>query len=367
MIGSDRMTLTPGSAVSARLKEYAALVSELHVVLLSDVGHRLTNTKLAENLWVYPTNSISKFLRPIYAARIGKGLACDLITVQDPFECGWAGLKIKQALHVPLEVQLHTDPFSEKFGGFLNKMRKSIAKRVIVEADSLRVVSRSVAENLSKRFNIPAERINILPIYVDRARLDTGSEPFDLHEKYGWQFVMLSVARLTKEKNLTLALEVLQKSKLIFPNIGLVIVGAGPEESRLRALAKSLNLEKNIAFAGWQEDLTWYYRTANLFLQTSDFEGYGLALVEAGLAGLPVVTTSVGLANDLENGKDAIVCPVGDAECLLRGAHGLIEDNAKRETMRMSLRDKLDATLLTKTDYLNRMVSAWLSLTQKKP
>ncbi|MBX4199209.1 glycosyltransferase [Candidatus Parcubacteria bacterium] len=362
MIGSDRMALTPGSAVSSRLKEYAGLVDELHVVLLSDRGHNLSNTKLSDNLWVYPTNSINKFLRPIDAARIGRGIVCDLITAQDPFECGWAGLKVKKALRIPLEVQLHTDPFSERFGGFLNSIRKIIAERVIAEADSLRVVSSAVADKLIKRFNLSAGRVSILPIYVDRARLDTGSVPFDLHERFGWQFVMLTVSRLTKEKNLPLALKVLEKAKLIFPNIGLVIVGSGPEEGHLRSLSKSLGVEKNVAFAGWQEDLTSYYRSANLFLQTSDFEGYGLSLVEAGLAGLPVLTTAVGIANDLENDKDAIICPVGDTECLLRGAHALIEDNAKRETMRMSLRDKLDTTLLTKTEYLGRMASAWQGL-----
>ena len=60
MISTDRNILTPGSAVSERMKEYAGLVDELHIVLLSDKSHNLKETSLTPKLWVYPTNSSSK-------------------------------------------------------------------------------------------------------------------------------------------------------------------------------------------------------------------------------------------------------------------------------------------------------------------
>ena len=128
MLSTDRNIPILGSAVSERMKEYGALVEELHIVLLSDSSHKLKETKLSDNVWVYPTNSSFKVFRPRDAAKLGKKIVFEkkfvrgesLITTQDPFECGWAGLKIKKKWRIPLEVQLHTDPFSPYFSGFLN-------------------------------------------------------------------------------------------------------------------------------------------------------------------------------------------------------------------------------------------------------
>ena len=74
MISSDRNILVPGSVVSERMKEYGALVEELHIVLLSDAQHGLKDKQLSKNVWVYPTNSISRFLRPRDAVKLGKKL-----------------------------------------------------------------------------------------------------------------------------------------------------------------------------------------------------------------------------------------------------------------------------------------------------
>src|SRR3990167_8455614 len=104
MISSDRKVLDKGSAVSERMKEYGALVEELHIVLLSDLGHGLKYRQLSGNIWVYPTNSFINFLRPLDAARLGKKIVFEkkfirgksVITTQDPFECGYPGMRIKK-------------------------------------------------------------------------------------------------------------------------------------------------------------------------------------------------------------------------------------------------------------------------------
>lgn len=366
MISTDRNILAPGSAVSARMKEYGQLVEELHIVLLSDGTHGLKDTQLDKNVWVYPTNSSSRWFRSRSAARIGKRIVLDkkfvrgksVITAQDPFECGLAGLKIKNKWRLPLEVQLHTDPFSPYFTGFLNSIRKYMARRVLRRADTLRVVTASLGDEITKRFSIAKNKIAVLPIYVDQKSIEEGKISFDLHARFGWHFIMLVVARLTQEKNVSLALEVLAKIRTQFPDAGLVIVGAGPEEGNLKALAKKLTIDSNIAFAGWQENVTSYYRTANLFLQTSLFEGYGLALVEAGLSGLPVVTTAVGLAGELIDGQDAYICPA-NADYMANATADLIENNSKREMFRLNLKRTLESKLISKEEYLKRLRQGW--------
>ncbi|MDB5194421.1 MAG: hypothetical protein JWN50_435 [Parcubacteria group bacterium] len=366
MISSDRNIAVPGSAVSLRMKEYGKLVEELHIVLMCDKTHGLKETKLDTNVWVYPTNSGASFLRPLGAASLGKKIVLDkkfvrgksLVTA-DSLECGWAGVRVKNTWRIPLEVQLHGDPFSPYFSGFQNGVRKFFARSVLKSADSVRTVSRGVAERIQAEFGFGAGKIFVLPIYIDMNRIEEGKVSFDLHARYGFHFILLVVARLTKEKNVAQAIRVLAKVHAYFPDAGLVLVGAGPEEGNLKDLSKSLGVSNQVIFAGWQEDVTSFYRTANLFLQTSRFEGYGLALVEAGLSGLPVVTTPVGIATELENGIDAVVCPQDDDEFMWKAVYDLIQDNARRETMRTHLKRTLEAKLVTKDAYLAKLKENW--------
>jgi len=366
MISTDRNILTPQSAVSERMKEYGKLAEELHIVLLSDSEHSLKDTQLDKNVWVYPTNSSTKWFRSRGAARIGKKIVFDrkfvrgksVITTQDPFECGLAGLKVKNKWRLPLEVQLHTDPFSPYFSGFLNFIRKHIARKVLRRADSLRVVTTVLGEEITKRFSIPKEKISVLPIYIDTKSVEEGKITFDLHSRFGWHFIMLVAARLNPEKNVSLAIEILAKLRTRFSDAGLVIVGDGPEKSNLEALSKKLGVDSNIAFVGWQDNMSTYYRTANLFLQTSLFEGYGLALVEAGLSGLPVVTTAVGIAGELVDGQDAYICPP-NADYMANAVADLIENNSKREMFHLTLKRTLEKKLISKEEYLKRLKSGW--------
>ncbi len=367
MISTDRNIFTPESAVSERMKEYGALVEELHIVVMSDTSHGFKDKQLGKNIWVYPTSVSFKFLRPSVAAAIGKKIVFDrkfvrgksLITAQDPFECGLAGLKVKSKWRIPLEVQLHTDPFSPYFTGFLNTLRKRIARRVLKNADTLRVVSQSLLDAVSSELSFDRAKASVLPIFVDVKKIEDARVSFDLHARYGWHFVMLVAARLTPEKNLSQALRVLKRVREYFPDTGLVILGDGPERGSLEALAKSLGIFGGVAFAGWQEDTASYFKTANLFIQTSRFEGYGLALVEAGLSGLPVVTTPVGIAEELENGADAIVCPHNDDEYMWKAVYDLVGDNAKRDLMRMHLKKKFESMLVPKDVYLEMLKENW--------
>lgn len=359
MISSDRLILSLGSAVSLRMVEYGQLVRELHIVLLSDKSHGLKDTKLSDNVRVYPTNSLVKFLRPLDAVSIGEKIEADLITAQDPFECGWAGMKIKREKRIPLEIQVHTDPYSKYFTGSLNAIRKHIAKSVFKNADAVRVVLRSVGREVASRHSIGMEKIFTLPIYVDRSRIN-GEPKFDLHDKYSWKTIILSVSRLSKEKHIGMALKALKHIK----DAGLVIVGSGPEEKNLRLLAKNLGVEDQVTFAGWQEDLASFYKTADIFVQTSDYEGYGLSLVEAGLSGLAVVTTPVGIATELENGREIILAE--DTDSFASALSRLAENTEERRQLGQNLRTALEAKVLTKETYLNRLKESWEKTSQAK-
>ncbi len=364
MISGDRNITVPHSTVAARMVEYGALVEELHIVVMCDASHGLKEGQIGSNVWFYPTNSAAHFLRPFDAASRGKRIVFEkkfvrgqsLITA-DSIEGGWAGRKIKRKWRLPLEVQLHTNPFSPYYTGFQNRVRKFLAGGVFRAADTVRVVSEELKRELGA---LTSTQINVLPMCVDQEAIEAAPIRFDVRATYGWRFALLSVARLAPEKNISLALEALSIVRKQFPDTGLVLVGSGPEERRLTALAKKLHLGGAVQFAGWQTELGSFYKTANVFLQTSFFEGYGLALVEAGLSGLPVVTTAVGLAAELEDGKDAyIINDPHRADILAERIIDLLEHNQKRENLRLNLKHTLESKLLKKAEYLERMRAMW--------
>ena len=71
----------------------------------------------------------------------------------------------------------------------------------------------------------------------------------------------------------------------------LMIVGSGELETSLRQLAGELGIADKVIFAGFQSDPTPFYLSADLFVLSSDYEGFGNVIVEALAQGLPVVST----------------------------------------------------------------------------
>ncbi len=103
--------------------------------------------------------------------------------------------------------------------------------------------------------------------------------------------IILSVGRLVECKNYEIAIRAF--SKIANSNIQYWIVGSGDLELKLKNLAKSLNLEDKVIFLGFREDIPNILHKADIFLQTSLWEGFGLAVLEGMAAGLPVVASNV--------------------------------------------------------------------------
>ena len=241
----------------------------------------------------------------------------DLITAQE-IEHSFLAWRLSKKFKVPWQMQIHTDIFSRYFAreSFLNMARVWLAKFLLPRASCVRVVSERIKKSLEIR-NWKLE-ISVLPIY---AELKNFGEQ-NLKEKYpGYDFYILMVGRLTWEKNFYLALEVMREVIKIF-NPLLVIVGEGNERGRLECEVLA-GLEANVKFEGWQENLFGYYQTSDTLLLTSDYEGYGMAVVEAIQNGLPVIMSDVGVAGEIiKNDENGIIVPVGDkdkfAEAILR-------------------------------------------------
>lgn len=308
-ISTDRNLFKSNSAVRARQIEYALEREETHIIVFATRDFNFESEKIADNCFVYSTKSRNKWFYLFDAINLAgeimreKGITN--LTCQDPFLTGLAGWWLKRCARklqfLNLEIQVHTDIGSQYFAStFGNKIRQEIAKFILPRADQIRVVSARIKDFLISEWKIAENKINIRPIFVDTEKIKNAEITVDLHEKYPkFAKIVLMASRLEPEKNIGLALKAWREVIEAKPTTGLVIVGSGSEEENLKLIAKKLNLENSVIFEPWQNNLASYYKTADLFLLTSFFEGYGLTLVEAQAAGCPIISTDVGVAREV--------------------------------------------------------------------
>ena len=132
--------------------------------------------------------------------------------------------------------------------------------------------------------------------------------------------VAITVARLAPAKRVDLVLDALALAHTRTGGIRLLIVGDGPERSRLAARAHELGLrDGSVQFLGTRDDVSTLLAQADMFVLASDHEGTPNALLEAMQAGLPVVMTrTAGAGRLVERSGAGIVVECGDAEGLAR-------------------------------------------------
>jgi glycosyltransferase involved in cell wall biosynthesis len=156
--------------------------------------------------------------------------------------------------------------------------------------------------------------------------------------------IVLSVARLIPDKGGAELVRALPHVQAEVP-CRLRLVGAGPEETRLRALAVELGVESSVELPGYLEksDLANAYDRAAVFaLPTSHNEGFPLSILEAMAAGLPVVTTrSRGAADHLVEGRNALFVQAGDRSGLAAALVRLLQDADLRREMGAANREKV--------------------------
>jgi 1,2-diacylglycerol 3-alpha-glucosyltransferase len=171
---------------------------------------------------------------------------------------------------------------------------------LLPKADLIRVVSRRIEESLrTKNWPLKAP-VTVEPVSINVEKIKSAPLTADLHTKYPQYIkIILMASRLTWEKHLELALEAMALAVKNVPALGLVIVGGGPAETKLRLRIKTLGLDRNVQFEPWTQQLSSYYKTADIFLNTSYYEGYGRTLLEAQACGLAVISTDVGVAREI--------------------------------------------------------------------
>lgn len=141
--------------------------------------------------------------------------------------------------------------------------------------------------------------------------------PVDLHLRRG-QRILAAVGRLVPQKGFDLLLEAFARIARAHPDWTLVIWGEGPERAALERQRCALALDSRVQFPGVSERPGGWIETADAFVLSSRYEGWGIVLVEAMAAGLPVVSFDCrfGPSDMVTHEEDGLLVPNGDVEAL---------------------------------------------------
>lgn len=182
-------------------------------------------------------------------------------------------------------------------------------------ADAVGNVSQGAADDLAKLAFLNPARLHVLhnPIPERPASSELALEQARAIWGNSSGARLLTVGSFKAVKNHGLLLRAFARF-LAHREARLMILGDGELRPELEQLACQLGVAEQVLFPGFQNPPTPFYETADLFVLSSDYEGFGNVIVEAMGCGLPVVSTDCpsGPAEILEDGKYGTLVPVGD-------------------------------------------------------
>jgi glycosyltransferase involved in cell wall biosynthesis len=226
--------------------------------------------------------------------------------------------------------------------GRLGALLKWPVHRTYAAATAFACISHEIMEE-AWRCQIPPSRVHYLPESVDATqfRPPQPGEREQIRAAEGWppqHLLCMYVGRLSTEKGIIELLEAWRQ--LDASGAVLVVVGpdmpghhmdAGPT---VRQYLAAHSLKDRVVLCGPREDVWQLLRAADLFIQPSHYEAFGLSVIEAMATGLPVVATCVGGMRDyLVDGVNALLCEPGSPVALAGQIHRLLGDASLRQRL----------------------------------
>lgn len=240
-----------------------------------------------------------------------------------------------------------------------NRIRNRVVGRLMRR---FAVVSRRAGESFCETNAIPTNKVQVIGYGVDidsidrvtddavaKVRREIGGQPGDI--------VFGSIGRLVEQKDYPTQLRALALAARHAP-VRMAIVGAGPLAKDLAALAAKLAIEDRVCFLGERSDIATVLRAFDAFVLASKFEPFGVALLEAMAAGLPIVATEVNEVPEiLDGGRGGTLVPAERPEDLAAALVRLAADAKLRADLASAARG-----IATQRFSLSVSVAAYQSL-----
>ncbi|PDT43363.1 MULTISPECIES: glycosyltransferase family 4 protein [Sinorhizobium] len=220
---------------------------------------------------------------------------------------------------VPVVVSERNNPASQPFGLFWRRLQASLYPRAFGLVTMTQGALDYFPPSIRKKGWVIANPVDL---------------PRDWRNRRG-KNILTAVGRLTPQKGFDLLLEAFARIAGAHPAWRLVIWGEGDERRSLETLRETLGLQKRVDMPGVTERPGLWIETADAFVLSSRYEGWGIVLLEAMAAGLPVVSFECewGPRVMITHESDGILVPKEDVEALAKALDRMLSDRNLRERL----------------------------------
>ena len=199
---------------------------------------------------------------------------------------------------------------------------KHLMKWTYPKADAVVSVSKSIESYLVEDLDVSYQKIKTIynPLFIEEIRKKMQEDvdfPIFKYNPRNTQ-VLISVGRLEEQKRFDVLLRAFSLVRKKGKDVFLIILGEGVLLQELEKLSLRLNISEHVHFVGFQRNPYAWISKADIFVLSSDYEGFPNVLTEAMACGIPVVSTDCpsGPKEIITNGKDGILVPRANEEAL---------------------------------------------------
>ena len=252
---------------------------------------------------------------PLLLARLVRSLRADVVHTHLVHADVYGGVAAKLRGEWLVSTKHNDDPFRTGPFRHVERAVSRLADRVVTITDALR---RFTIDEVG----IPAAKVETIHYGLDDLPAPWGENPPD--GVPDGARVLLAVSRLTEQKGIDVAVRALDA---LPDDTVLVALGEGPERQALESLARELGVERRVFLPGRVPDVAAWLRRATLLVHPARWEGFGLGVLEAMLAGLPVVASSVSSLPELVvDGETGVLVRPDDPAALALGVARALDE-----------------------------------------
>ena len=244
----------------------------------------------------------------------------DVVHIHTPFRAHQLGVKLARRLRKPTVESYHTF-FEEYVGHYLPWLPKRLSRfgaryfsRSLCHGVDHLIVPSDEMTRVLQRYGITTPS-SVIPtgVHLEEFRGGDGHRFRHTHGIADDQPTIVTVSRLSAEKNIGFLLDVARVLVDEFPRLVFILAGEGPDAERLKRHAKQIGLDGHVVFVGNLDRRTQLldcYKAGDVFVFASPTETQGLVLLEAMSLGVPIVSTAVmGTATVLKEARSARISP----------------------------------------------------------
>ncbi|MGQ0813364.1 MAG: N-acetyl-alpha-D-glucosaminyl L-malate synthase BshA [Gemmatimonadota bacterium] len=216
----------------------------------------------------------------------------------------------------------------------------SITQFSIQKSDGVTSVSEFLRQETVEHFDVAAERIDVIPNFVDLTLYKRDAHPCHRSRLSDpGESILMHISNFRPVKRVDDVVRIFARIARALP-ARLVLIGDGPERGRVQQTADEEGVANRVTFLGKQESVAEILACADLFVLPSETESFGLVALEAMSCGVPVIATRVGgLPEVVPDGEAGYLAGIADVETMAARGIEILQDNDKWRRMSAAARE----------------------------